>query len=119
MQTTKKMIFHVCATVLYACRFSFATSTHVCCVLSIDFVKKSGIECCLRSAQCTESQARTSDNVKAWVFNSLIVQIWNFTGNVLYCNTLRSNKAAFLELEKALFTVTTAVRILAIITPGH
>ena len=25
----------------------FSTSTHVCCVLSTDFVKKSEIECCL------------------------------------------------------------------------
>ena len=69
--------------------------------------------------QCTESQARTSDNVQTWVFSSLIVQLWSFTDNVVYCNTLRSNKAAFLELEKAMFTVTTAVRMLVIITPGR
>ena len=52
-----------------------------------------------------------------WVFNSLIVDLWSFTDNVVYCNTLGSDKAAFPELEKAMFTVTTAVRMLAIITP--
>ena len=102
--------FFTSAPVFYACRYSFATSTHVCCVLSIDFVKKSGIECCVWSAKCTESQARTSDNVKTWVFNSLLVQLWSFTDNVVYSDTLRSTKAAFLEIEKAMFTVTTAVR---------
>ena len=43
---------------------------------------------------------------------------WNFIDNVVYCNILRSMKAAFLEIEKAMFTVATAVRMLTIITRG-
>ena len=114
----KKMMF-TSAPVLYGCRYSFAMSTHVGNVLSISFLKKSGIECCLWSAQCTESQARTSDIVKIWVFISLNVKRWYFIVNIVYCNILRSIKAAFLELEKAMFTVATAVRMLTIITPGR
>ena len=53
------------------------------------------------------------------IMETLIVQLWSFTDNFVHCNTLRSNKTAFLELEKAMFTVTTAVRMLAIITPGR
>ena len=43
MQTTKKTSLFTRAPVLYACRYSFAMSTHVCNVLSIDFVKKSSL----------------------------------------------------------------------------
>ena len=52
------------------------------------------------------------------IMETLIVQLWSFTDNVVCGNTLRSNKTAFLELERAMFTVTTAVRMLTIITPG-
>ena len=69
----KNLAFHVCACIVRL-QDSFATSLHVCCVLLVDFVKTSGIECCLWSAQCTEIQARTSDIVKTWVFSSLNVQ---------------------------------------------
>ena len=100
MQTTKRWFF-TSAPLLYACRCSFATSTHVCNVLLTDFVKKSGFECCFWSTQCTESQARTSDIVKIWVSISLNVQWWSFIDIVVYCNILRSIKAAFRGLEKS------------------
>ena len=38
--------------------------------------------------------------------------------NVVFCNIFCSIKAAFLELEKAMFTVGNAVRMLIIITPS-
>ena len=38
--------------------------------------------------------------------------------NVVYWNILRSTRAATFELEKAMFNVATAVRMLTIITPG-
>ena len=94
------------------------SSRHVCSVLSIDFVKNSGIECCFWSAQYIETQAKTSNIVKKRVFISLNVQWWSFLDNVLYCNILRSIKAAFLELEKAMFTGATLVPTFTIITPG-
>ena len=115
MQSTKTWHF---TPVLYACRYSFAMSTHVCNVFSIDFVKKSLFEFCFWSVQCIETQATTSDIVKTWVFISLDVQWWSFIDNIVYCNILRSMRAAFFELEKAMFTVATAVRMLTFITPG-
>ena len=75
-------------------------------------------ECCFWSAQCIETQARTSDKVKTWVFNSLNVQWWSFINNVVYCNILRSIEAAFLELEKAMFTGAIFVPMFTIITFG-
>ena len=36
----------------------------------------------------------------------------------MYCNTFRSIKAAFLELEKTMFTIATLVPMVTIITPG-
>ena len=45
MQLLKKMIFHAFTYVVRLQKFSFAMSTHICSVLSIEFVKKSGIEC--------------------------------------------------------------------------
>ena len=93
-------------------------SRHVCAVLSIDVVKNSRFECCFWSAQCIETKPRTSDNVKTLDFISLIVYWWNFLDKVVYCNIWRSSKAAFLELEKATFTVATLVPMLTIITPG-
>ena len=36
----------------------------------------------------------------------------------MYCNTLHSIKAAFLELEKAIFTGAILVPMFTIITPG-
>ena len=56
--------------------------------------------------------------MKIWVFISLNVQCWSFIYNVVYCNILRSIKAAFLELEKAIFTGATLVPMFTIITPG-
>ena len=41
----------------------------------------------------------------------------NFLDNNVYCNFLRTVKAAFLELEKAMFTVATLVLMFTIITP--
>ena len=114
----KKHDFCLLAPVLYACRFSFAMSLPVGNVLSIDFVKKSGFECCFWSAQCIETQSRTSDNVKTWVLYSLNVRWWSLLDDVVYCNTLRSIKAAFLKLEKAMFTGATFVAMFTITTPG-
>ena len=37
----------------------------------------------------------------------------------MYCNILRSIKAAFLEPEKAMFTGATLVPMFTIIIPGH
>ena len=117
MQTTKNMNFHACACIV-CLLYSFAMSTHVCNVLSKDFVKQYRFRCCFWSAQCNETQTRTSDNLKTWVFISLIVQWGSFIDNVVHCNTLRSIKAAFLELEKAMFTGATLVPMFTIITPG-
>ena len=115
----KKTWFFTPAPVLYVCRYSFAAkSTYVCNVLSIDFIKKSGFDCCFWSTQCFETQARMSDNVKNEVFISLKVQWWRFIDKVVYCNTLHSFKAAFLELEKAMFTGAILVPMFTIITPG-
>ena len=100
----QKTWFFTPALILYVCTYSFAKSTHVCNVLSIDFVKKSGFECCFWSTQCIETQAKMSSNVKTGVFNSLKVQWWSLINSVVYCNTLPSIKAAILELEKAMFT---------------
>ena len=41
-----------------------------------------------------------------------------YIDNVVYCNILRSFKAAFLELEKAMFTGATLVPMFTVITPG-
>ena len=92
---------------LYACRHSFAMSTPVCNVLNVsltDVVEKSGFECCFWSALAIQTQARSFDDVKSWVFISLNVQWWNLIDNVVYCNTLRAIKAPIVELEKAMFT---------------
>ena len=114
----KKTRLFTPAPLLYACRYSFAMSTHVCNVLSIDFVQKSWFESCFWSAQCIEAQTRTSENVKTWVFKSLNVQWWNFTENAVFYNFLRSNKATLLELEKKTkFTGATPVPMFTIITP--
>ena len=117
METTKRWFFTP-APMLYACRYSFAMSTRVCNVISTSFFEKSGFECCFWSAQCIETQAGTSNNVKTWVFISLHVRWWSFLDNVVYCNTLLSNKDAFFELEKAMFTDATLVPMFTIITPG-
>ena len=92
--------------------------TRVCNVFSIDFVEKSRFECCFWSVQCIEAYARTSDNVKTWVFISLKLQWWSFIDNFVFCNILWSIKAALLELEKAMFTGATPVPMFTIITPG-
>ena len=72
MQTRKKLIFLFSRLRLYSCRFSFATSTHVCSILSIDFVKQAWIECCFWSAHCIETQARTFEIVKFGFFFRLL-----------------------------------------------
>ena len=36
----------------------------------------------------------------------------------MFCNTLRSNRATLLEIEKAMFTGATPVPLFTIITPG-
>ncbi len=42
-----------------------------------------------------------------------------FLDKVVYCNNIRSIKVAFLELEKAMYTVATLVPTFTIITPGR
>ena len=62
----------------------------------------------------------TSKNV--WQSKNLgfyfTVELWSFIDNVVYCNTLRSIKAAFLKVEKAKFAGATLVPMFTIITPG-
>ena len=43
---------------------------------------------------------------------------WVFIDNIVFCNILRSIKAAFLELEKAMLTGATPVPMFTINTPG-
>ena len=93
-------------------------STHVCSVFWIDFVKKSGFDCCFWSAQCIETQARTPKNVKTWVLITLNVKWWGVIDNFVYCIIFASIKAALLELEKAKFTSATPVPLFTIITRG-
>ena len=115
----KKDDFFTPTPVLYACKYSFAMSTHVCNILLRGFAKKSGFDCCFLSAQCIERQARTSVDVETWVFTPLNVKWRSFIDKVVYCNKLRSIKVAFLELEKAMYTVATPVPMFTIITPGR
>ena len=105
--------------VLYACKYSFAMSTYVCNILLGGFAKKSGFDCCFFSAQCIERQSRTSVDVETWVFTPFNVKWRSFIDKVVYCNNLRSIKVAFLELEKAMYTVATPVPMFTIITPGR
>ena len=55
--------------------------------------------------------------MKTWVFISLNVQGWSFIDNVVYYITSRSIKAAFIELEKAMFNGASLVPMFIIITP--
>ena len=82
MQTPGKIIFHAST---YIVRLQVLIR-YVNTLLQRNikrFIKKSGIECCLWSEQCTETQARTSDIVKNWVFISLDVQWWSYIDNVV------------------------------------
>ena len=99
MQTTKNMTFHACTCIVRLQVLICYVNTHL-----QNVNKTSGFECCFWSTQSVERQARTSDNVKTGVFISLNVQWWSFIDNVVYCNILRSIKAAFFEIEKAMFT---------------
>ena len=56
--------------------------------------------------------------MRTLVFSSLFVQWWSFLDNTVYCNISSSLKAAFLEVEKATFTVATLAPMFTIITPG-
>ena len=60
--------------VLYACRYSFSMSTHVCNILLRGFAKKSDFDCSFLSAQCIQRQARTSVDLEAWVFTPVNVK---------------------------------------------
>ena len=113
MQTTKNMTFHACTCIVRLQVLICYVNTHL-----QNVNKTSGFECCFWSTQSVERQARTSDNVKTGVFISLNVQWWSFIDNVVYCNILRSIKAAFFEIEKAMFTGVTLVPMFTIITPG-
>ena len=53
-----------------------------------------------------------------WVFIPRNLKWRSFINKVVYCNNLRSIKVAFLELEKAMYTVATPVPMFTIITPG-
>ena len=67
MQTTRKMIFHVCACIVRLQVLICYVNTRLQRFFN-RFSKKSGIECCFWSAQCIGTKARTSDFVKFWVF---------------------------------------------------
>ena len=114
---TLKIWFFTLAPKLYACRYSFVMSTHVCNV-KLTVVEKIGFECCFWSTQCIERQTRTSDKVKTWVFNSLNVQWWSFLNDVVYYNVLRLIKSALLEVERTMFAVATLAPMLIIISHG-
>ena len=113
----KKDDFFTPTHVLYTCKCSFAMSTHVCNILLGGFDKKSGFDCCFLSAQCIERQARTSVDIETWVFTPFNVKWRSFLDKVVYCNNLRWSKVAFLEIEKAMYTVATPVPMFTIITP--
>ena len=115
----KKGKFSCQMPVLYACRYSFSMSTHVCNILLGDFAEKSVFDCCFLTAQCIERQARTSVDVETWVFTPFKVKWRNFLDKVVYCNNICSIKVAFLELEKAMYTVATPVPMFTIIIPGR
>ena len=118
MQTTKNMTFHAYACIVLVQLLICDVNTRLQRIINRFCKKKSRFECCFWSAQCIKTRARTSDNVKIWVFILLNVQWWSFIDNVVYCNTLRSIKAAFLELEKAMLTGSILVQMFTIITPG-
>ena len=90
MQTTKCMIFHACA---YFVRLQVLICyINTCLQRMIDsFCKKSGFECCFWSAHFIETQARTSDNVKTWVFFSVIVKSWSFKDKSVYMQPFTFN----------------------------
>ena len=93
--------------------------TQVCNVSLSNFVKRKPVLTVVSwSAQCIERQARLYDKPKTWVFISLKVQCWSVKDNVVYCNILPSIKAAFLEVEKTMFTVSTLVPMFTITTLG-
>ena len=68
-------------------------------------------------AMCWETSKDVWQN-EIWVFNPVSVQWWSFIDNVVDCNFLRSFKAAFVELKKAMFTVATLFPMPTITTPG-
>ena len=117
MQNTENMIFHACACIVRLQVLICYVNTCWQRIIS-RFFKKSGFECCFWSAQCIETQLKTSDKVKTRFFISLNVRWWSLLENVVYYNTLRSNKAAILELEKAMFTGAIIVAMFTMITPG-
>ena len=107
------------ALIIYGCRYAKSLLKHVCNVLLWDSVKKSEFECCFGFAKCiSERQARTFANVKTWVFSSINIQWWSFLVNLVYCNVLRSRKAAFREVQKAMLTVAILVPMFTITIRG-
>ena len=117
MQTTRNMTFYPWACNVRLQVLSCYVKTRFQRIIK-SFFLKSWFECCFWSAHCIETNSRTSDNVKRWVFTPLNTQWWSFSNKLVYCNILRSIKAAFLELEKAMFTSATLVPMFTIITPG-
>ena len=117
METVTEVIYHACA---YDLRLQVLKWYANACLqrITINFVEKTAFECCFWSTQCNERHARTSGNVKTWKFSSLNVQWWSFIYNIVYFSILRSNKAEFIDVEKAMFTVATVVPMFTIITPG-
>ena len=62
----KKRWFFTSAPVFYACRYSFVTSIHVCCVLSMEFIKK----------------------IWDWVLSLIRAMYWDKIRDVWQCKTL-------------------------------
>ena len=113
----KKKIHHACAFSICLQVF-IAVLTHICNVLLSDLDKLSGFEYCFWFSNCIEIPARPFDNVKTLVFSSFNVHWWSLINNIVYWNFLRSIKAAFLEVEKTMFTVATRVPMFTTINLG-
>ena len=118
-QSTKWIICHA-----WACFFTPADTQMLCWWLCAMYycqilLKSPGLSVASGPRNVLRQQVRTFDIVKTWVFCLLNVQWMSFIDNLVHWNILRSIKAAFLEIEKTMFTVATLVRMFTIITPGH
>ena len=60
----------------------------------------------------------TSDNVKTWVYFAQCKRMEFYRQCCVLPFNLRSIKAAFLEIEKAMFTSATLVPVFTVTTPG-
>ena len=74
MQSTKKnKTFYTCACIVRLQVLICYVNTSLQRIIDRFFLKSPGLSV-VSDAQCIESHARTSDNLRTWVFNSLNVQ---------------------------------------------